>query len=216
MNTFHKNPKADFYQVVSDMTGIPRNPVHAGGVNCKQLVLGLIFGMGTGKMASEVNLPYTIEKGRDGREYLKPGQEAIDLMQQLYTAIPGIRSFLDQAASIARSRGYVKTTMGRHLRFPGGKFTHKAGGLVLQGSAADSIKMKMIELHHELKGTGATMLLSVHDEIDFDLPPKAKHLTDTISRVYTRFDGSDTPIKVKVPIICDVVTGPNWYETSKK
>lgn len=216
LQAFDTNPDSDYYQVVSDMTGIPRNPVRAGGVNCKQLVLGLIFGMSAGRMALEVGLPYTTSTGRDGRAYLRPGPEAQDLMNKLYEAIPGIRRFLDEASAIARSRGYVKTVGGRHIRFPGGKFTHKAGGLVLQGSAADSMKMKMIEIHSILRGTDATLLLSVHDEINLDVPPNHKQLTDVVSSVYTRFDGEQTPIKCRIPITCNLKVGKNWYETSKK
>lgn len=209
------DPRADFYQVISDMTGIPRNPVRAGGVNCKQIVLAMIFGAGQGKLASTMGLEYTEEIGRNGKVYLKPGQAAIDLMDKMYAAVPGIKAFLDQATSIAKTRGYVKTVMGRHIRFPHGQFVHKAGGLVLQGSAADSMKQKMVEIHRILPGTGALMLLSVHDELNFSLPKaNAKQLTDVVSSVYTRFDGN--PILCRVPIVCDAELGINWYETSKK
>ena len=214
---FKDDPKADFYQVVSDLTGIPRNPQRAGGVNSKQLVLGLIFGMSTGRMASEIGLPYTVQQGKDGREYLEPGDEARELMTKLYGAIPGIRNFLDQASSIAKARGYVKTIMGRHIRFPHGRFTHKAGGLVLQGSAADAMKVKMVEISEMLRGTGAAMLLSVHDEIDIDLSAEnIRELTERISVMYTKFDGDDTPIKCRVPIICSSRAAENWHEASKK
>lgn len=215
LQAYRDNPSADFHQMVADMTGIPRKPRYAGDANAKQINLGLVFGMGQGKMAMEMGLPYTIEQGR-GKEYLKPGPEAIEVFNKYHAAIPGVKTLLEQASSIARSRGYVMTAMGRHIRFPGGQFTHKAGGLVFQGTSADCMKQKMIEMHPIAKREGFKMLLSVHDELDFSVPDKmVPKVSKLIKKVLETFDGGQCPIRCRVPILSSVAFGPNWWEASK-
>jgi DNA polymerase-1 len=211
---YRDNPNTDFYQAMSDLTGLPRNPEYAGQANAKQMTLAAIFGLGAGKLAKEMGMPYEIEESR-GKIYYKAGSAAIEVLGRFHSAVPGIRHHLESAQNIAKSRGYIKTIMGRHIRFPNGVGAHKAGGLVLQGSAADSLKLKMVKIHEIIKGTGIKMLLSVHDEIDMSIPPHAKHLTDEIVRVYTTFDGVEGPL-CRVPIICNAVYGKNWYEASSK
>jgi DNA polymerase I-like protein with 3'-5' exonuclease and polymerase domains len=211
---YRTDAKADFYSVISKITGLPRNPTPGIKGNAKQMTLASVFGMGAGKLAQEMGLPYTEEHLKDGRSYLKAGPEAQEVMQSFYDAIPGIKSYLDRAANVARSRGYVKTALGRHIRFPGGKFVHKAGGLILQGSAADSMKLKLIELRELLKDTDARIMLSVHDEIDISLPPDSEDLRNEIVRCYTAF-GNDDIIQCDIPITCGPGYGENWFEASK-
>lgn len=109
------------------------------------------------------------------------------------------------------------TIMGRHIRFPRGQFTHKAGGLIFQGSAADALKVKLIESHRYLKSTqsGARLLLNVHDEFDTSIPKDRPDIRAEVSRIVTKFDGVDTPIKFRVPVRTDQGTGPNWWIASK-
>lgn len=59
---YRNDPNADFHQMVADMTGLPRSPTVGVKGNAKQINLGLIFGMGQGKLAQEMGLPYTVEK----------------------------------------------------------------------------------------------------------------------------------------------------------
>lgn len=215
LQAYRDDPSKDFHQMVADLTGIPRKPRFAGDANAKQINLGLVFGMGQGKMAAEMGLPYTVQQGR-GKEYLAPGPEAMEVFERYHTAIPGVKALLERASSIARSRGYVRTAMGRHIRFPGGQFTHKAGGLVFQGTSADCMKQKMIEMHPIAKREGFKMLLSVHDELDFSVPKKiVKKAGGIIKRTLETFDGEQCPIKCRVPILSSVAFGTNWWEASK-
>lgn len=216
LQAYASNPDTDYHQIVSDITGIPRNARHAGDPNAKQINLGLVFGMGRGEMAYQMGLEYTLIRDSHGREWKRAGPKAEALFDTYHGAIPGVKKLLDQAASIARSRGYIKTVMERHIRFPGGKFTHKAGGLTFQGTSADCMKQKMVELHPVSKSEGFKILLSVHDELDFSLPKKggvktAKH----IKKELETFDGDKCPIYCRVPIRSDVKLGPNWWEACK-
>ncbi len=215
IKAYADNPHLDYHQIVADMTGIPRKPRWAGDANAKQINLGLVFGMGPGKMAAKMGLPYVVVSDKNGREWLRPGPEATAVFEKYHAAIPGVRKLLDQASSIARSRGHVLTAMGRHIRFPRGLYTHKAGGLVFQGTSADCIKTKMIELQPIAKREGFKILLSVHDELDFDFPAKeADRMAGLVKKHLETFDGIGCPIRCRVPILSSVAVGSNWCEAS--
>lgn len=214
LQMYRDNPDTDFHKMTAELTGLPRSARYAGDANAKQINLGLVFGMGKGKMAMEMGLDYSVESRR-GKEFLVAGERAMGVFNKYHDAIPGVQALLDRAGSIAKSRGYVKTAGGRHIRFPGGQFTHKAGGLVFQGTSADCMKLKMVEMYEPCKNEGIDILLSVHDELDFGVPEESKGFLPEIERMYTTFDGITTPIKCDVPIKCEAAFGPNWFEASK-
>lgn len=216
------NADMDFHALAAELTGLPRSPRYAGDANAKQINLGLVFGMGMGKLAYEMGLPYTLEtyKSRGAtKTWMKPGPEAEQVFANYHESIPGVQSMLAKATSLAKDRGYVLSIMGRRLRFPGGRATHKAGGLIFQASAADALKQKLIEIYQATKGTEARILMNVHDEFDLSVPASREGyrppILDEVSRIITTFDGETTPIKFRVPIRCDQQTGPNWYIASK-
>lgn len=234
LGMYAQDPDTDFHKLASDLTGLPRSPRFAGDANAKQINLGLVFGMGQGTLAEEMGLPYTEQINYTGRgcracdakicdnpahlkTWKKPGPEAEAVFERYHGAIPGVKDLLQNASSVAKSRGYVKTILGRRIRFPRGMFTHKAGGLIFQGSAADALKVKLIELHEylESENNGARLLLNVHDEFDTNVPRGDEKTRAEISRIVTHFDGVGTPIKFRVPIRTDQGVGPNWWEASK-
>lgn len=213
---YRENPDADFHQMVSDMTGLPRSPTVGIKGNAKQINLGLVFGMGEGKLAQEMGLPYTTETDKSGREWTRAGDEAKEVFRKYHEAVPGVKDLLSLASTRAKSRGHVRTILGRRIRFPGGQYTHKAGGLIFQGSAADALKVKLVEVHEALRGTDARLILNVHDEFDVSAPVGSR---DTIGMkvqsVIRHFDGEGTPIKFDVPIMSDLGVGENWWIASK-
>jgi len=212
LKAYADNPDLDFHQLVSDMTGIPRNAQYAGGPSSKAINLGLAFNMGSGRLAQECGLPYTEEEGPNGNVYLKAGPEAMALFEKYHTANPGMRSTSMKASGIAKERGFVHSVMGRHIRFPGGQFVHKASGLIYQATSADCMKLKLIELHRHLRARECgRLLLTVHDEVGISLDNDSKHEAEEIARLYTTFDGVECPIKLRVPIRCDWGIGKDWY-----
>jgi len=209
---YKDDPAADFHATVAEITGIPRNPRYAGDANAKQINLGLVFGMGRGEMAYQMGLDYTV--GKNG--FKRAGDKANGIFDRYHTAIPGVSTLLADASAIARARGYVRTAMGRHIRFPGGRSTHKAGGLVFQGTSADSLKQKMLELWPLCKEFGAKYLLSVHDEHDTSAPKKeVEEFKSRKKAILECFDGESCPIHCRVPILSSVASGPNWWEACK-
>jgi DNA polymerase-1 len=116
---------------------------------------------------------------------------------------------LEQAVSVATQRGYVKTIMGRRGRFPGGERTHKALNTIIQGSAADIMKKKLVLLHAERAATGFVMRLTLHDEVCGDSPDE--RCTQMVEDIL-----NEQSFDVKVPILWEVTSGENWAEWDLK
>lgn len=214
LEMYRADPLSDYHAIIAGETGLPRSKTAGIKGNAKQINLGLVFGMGPGKLASEMGLPFTVHQNQRGGNWLKPGAEAEAVFEMYHEKVPGVRSLLDKASSVAKSRGYVITMMGRRIRFPGGMFTHKAGGLIFQGTAADALKLKLVEVHELLQGTEGRLLLNVHDEFDTSLPegPRGIELAEGITHCLETFEGD---MKFRVPIRSDFGMGPNWWEASK-
>lgn len=210
---YANNPNADFHQTTADLTGITRDRKYAGDTaNAKQINLGLVFGMGEGEMAYNMGMPYEEVVDKNKRVWKRAGEEAKAIFAKYHNAIPGIKSLLSQSSSIARSRGFVLTKMERHIRFPGGHYLHKAGGLVFQGTSADCMKLKMAEIWPICKKEGWTYILSVHDEHDLSVPEGTDAVKKQIADCLETFDGERCPVKCRIPILSDINFGNNWWE----
>lgn len=215
LRTYRDNPGADFHGMVASMAGIPRDRAPGtGGGNAKQINLGLVFGMSAGRMAQEMGLPFTEEKTRSGGVWKKPGPEAEAVFEKYHEAVPGVKMVLDRASALAKSRGYVRTILGRRIRFPDGAY-HKAAGLVFQGSAADALKLKLVEIDQYLTDMESTLLLNVHDEFDLSISREDEKagVVQDIQNIVEDFNSG--PIQFRVPIRSSVGMGDDWWEASK-
>jgi len=192
---YQQNPKLDYHQVVSDLTGVSR-------WKAKQINLGLIFGMGNTALAKELNLP-TIQTPVGERA----GAEAMVLFNQYHRNLPSSKALLKRASGVARNRGYIKSLLGRYIRFPDRSKVYKAGGLLFQSSAADLMKKKLVELNREAKNYGAKMNLTVHDEFNFSCP---KETTNDFKRKI-KIIMENIP-ELTIPILADVGSGKNWHK----
>lgn len=213
IKAYANDPSLDYHQIVSDMTNIPRNPAYAGGPNAKQLNLSLTFGAGAGKIAFTMGMPYEISE-KNGRMYYLPGPEAQAVLEQYHSRLPGVRRFMKHAETVAANRGFVRTAMGRRLRFPRGVGAHKAAGLLYQAYAADMHKLGLIQMYDAINSEriGARMMLSVHDEVGLSVPDD---LTEKEKQILNDSYTDSSVLNLRVPITCDVKIGPNWYEASK-
>lgn len=211
-----KDPLADFHKVTADLTGLPRDKDEkTGGANAKQMNLGLVFGMSAGRMAKEMHLPYTTNE----RGYFEAGPEAKALFAKYHNNIPGANDLKESVASVARSREFILTQLGRRLRFPHGQNAYKAAGILFQSQAAESMKVKCVEIADYIRtlppGTVRFMLV-VHDEFDNSMK-KGRDLKvdEDIKQILQRFDGDVTPLHYRIPILSDYGVGTNWWEASK-
>jgi len=119
---------------------------------------------------------------------------------------PELSRLPKKAENLARSRGFVKTISGRRARFTNAdqmQWAHAAINYVIQGSAADIMKAKLVELHQNRKYTGFLMRYTVHDEVDGDA-----RATQTASRMREVLNRQT--FQLRVPIVWEVETGPNW------
>ena len=117
----------------------------------------------------------------------------------------------------AREKGYVETLLGRRRyipeirsRNPGvrGFGERTATNSPIQGTAADLIKLAMIQLHARLGDGPISMLLQVHDELLFEVPED--DLDDAIRIVTEEMEGA---IDLSVPLRVDVGSGGSWYDS---
>ncbi len=131
---------------------------------------------------------------------------------------PGVRAFIDATIAEARARGYVTTVLGRRRYLPelGARdpavrqFAERAAtNTPIQGSAADLIKLAMLEVRRRLgaAGSGARLLLQVHDELLLEVPADRLAVVESAVR-----DAMERVFPLRVPLEVDVRHGANWSE----
>lgn len=213
IQAYADDPSLDYHQIVSDMTGIPRNAPYAGAPNTKQINLGLAFGAGAGKLAFMMGMPYEIFELRNKMAY-RPGPEASAIFELYHGKLPGVKTFMKKAEGVAKTTGHVRTAIGRRLRFPTG--AHKAAGLLYQAYAADLHKYGLIAIDRTIRKERlpARLNMSCHDEAGISMKPD-EEIKQILMKEYTNFNSEDSPIRMRVPIMASGDFGPNWYEASK-
>lgn len=215
LRAYSEDPTLDYHQIVSNMTGIPRNAPYAGAPYTKQINLGLSFGAGAGKLAFMMNMPYDIKEFKNKMVYV-PGAKAVRIFELYHRMLPGVKQFMKKAESVAKATGYVRTAMGRRLRFPRGHGAHKAAGLLYQAYAADLHKLGLVAIDREIREIDlpARLMMSCHDEAGISMIPD-EAVKDRLVKVYTNFNSEDSVVRMKVPITASGKFGINWYEASK-
>jgi DNA polymerase-1 len=123
---------------------------------------------------------------------------------------------MKRAENVAKETGFVKTQIGRRLRFPQGRGAHKAAGFLYQAYAADLHKAGLIMVDAAIRehGLPARLMLSVHDEIGVSMT-EDEEVKRLIVEKYTDFNTPQSPIQMRVPIAASADYGVNWYEASK-
>ncbi|MDX9812096.1 MAG: DNA polymerase I [Bacteroidales bacterium] len=145
-------------------------------------------------------------------------KEAKELIDGYFASYPGVRVYMDESIRKAREKGYVTTMFGRrrYLRdilsrnqVVRGNAERNAINAPIQGSAADIIKIAMIRIHDRLtsENFSSKMILQVHDELIFEVPPS--ELERLKEMVITEMTGAAS---LEVPLKVDWGTGANWLE----
>lgn len=144
--------------------------------------------------------------------------EAKSLIDEYFKTFPKVKEYMDQSISVAGQRGYVETIMGRKRVLNDinsknatvrGFAERNAINAPIQGSAADIIKIAMIDIYNELisKKFKSKMILQVHDELIFDV--HKSELEEIKSLVKYKMENA---IKLSIPTTVDVGIGENWLE----
>jgi DNA polymerase-1 len=173
----------------------------------KTVNFGIIYGMSDFGLAQRLGIPR---------------EEAARFIKTYFDRYPKVLDYQQRLLSACRANGYVGTILGRRRAISGirGRTTYQqrnqpereAINMEIQGSAADLMKKAMLNTYRRLKGEKhqARMLLTVHDELVFEVPPK--ELKPVAKLVEEEMTGA---LKLEVPLKVDVAAGPNWLDVEE-
>jgi DNA polymerase-1 len=171
--------------------------------NAKMVNFGIIYGISAFGLSQRLNIPR---------------KEAATIIENYFREFPTIKEYMDGSIESARKNGYVETILGRrrYLRdinsanaVVRGFAERNAINAPIQGSAADMIKVAMINIHNELNSMNlkSKMILQVHDELVFDVALDELEIIKPVIR-----DKMVNAIKMEVPIEVEIGSGRNWLE----
>ena len=171
--------------------------------NAKTVNFGIIYGVSAFGLSNQTDLSRT---------------EAKELIETYYKTYPKLRNFISEQIDFARDHGYVQTVLGRRRYLKDingsnaivrGAAERNAVNAPIQGSAADIIKIAMINIHKKLsEGNYKTkMLLQVHDELVFDV--YNPEMNDIKTMVKSEMENA---YELAVPLDVDLGVGNNWLE----
>ncbi|MBC5823847.1 MAG: DNA polymerase I [Candidatus Eremiobacteraeota bacterium] len=169
----------------------------------KAVNFGILYGMGSFGLAQSVGFSRA---------------EAKQFIAEYFARFPRARDYIDNVLAQARMDGYVTTILGRRRYLPELQSKNRAvraaaermaTNAPLQGSAADLIKLAMVRVAARLKQARipAHLVLQVHDELIFDVPPEH---ADRVRAEAT--DAMENALRLRVPIVVDCKMGPNWEQ----
>ena len=170
----------------------------------KVINFGLIYGMGPFSLAKNLN----IERSA-----------AQNYIERYFTQYPSVKKYMEDAKQFAREKGFVETHFGRRLWLPeinGTNGITRAGAEraaingPMQGTAADLIKLAMIEVHNWIKkepNIKGKMIMQVHDELVFEVP---ENEVETFKKIIP--DLMEKVASLSVPLIVDIGEGHNWEQ----
>jgi DNA polymerase-1 len=171
--------------------------------NAKAVNFGIIYGQSAFGLSQSLGIPR---------------KEAAEIIENYFQQYPGIKQYMSDTMNFARENGYVCTLMGRrrYLRDINsanatvrGFAERNAINAPIQGSAADLIKIAMINIHREFKELklDSRMTMQVHDELVFDVP---NYEIEKVKPII--MENMKNAIKTNVPILAEVGVGLNWLE----
>jgi len=170
----------------------------------KVINFGLIYGMGPFSLAKNLN----IERSA-----------AQNYIERYFTQYPSVKKYMENAKQFAREKGFVETYFGRRLWLPE---INGSNGIMraaaeraaingpMQGTAADLIKLAMIEVHNWIKkepNIKGKMIMQVHDELVFEVP---NNEVQTFKKIIPKLMAGVASLSV--PLIADIGEGDNWEQ----
>ncbi len=164
---------------------------------------GIIYGISAFGLAQRLNISRT---------------EAKELIDGYFENFPRVKAYMDESIEMARKNGYVQTIMGRRRylsdinsnnAFVRGVAERNAINAPIQGSAADIIKMAMVEIHREFTRLKlkSKMVLQVHDELNFDVwVPELEQVKMIVK------DRMENAVKLEIPLTVEMNAAKNWLD----
>ena len=203
LEAYAENPTLSFHHVVwEQMKQFKPDLLYK---DLKTLNFAKLYGGGTARIAQMLDMitpeQYaTLKRTNAGADHplLKPAQDVMRLYDQ---ALPEVSQMLKAATRLSRTQGYVTTALGRRARLPDKHF--RALNRIVQGTAADVMKLKLVELHQKRQETGFVLRFTVHDEVDGDCPDQ--HCADTVRQIL-----NTQSLDTTVPLLWDMSVGGSW------
>ena len=171
--------------------------------HAKTVNFGIIYGVSAFGLSNQTNLSRS---------------ESQELINAYYDNYPQLRKYIQTQIEFAREHGYVQTVLGRRRYLKDinsrnavvrGAAERNAVNAPIQGSAADIIKIAMINIHRKLKENNwqTKMLLQVHDELVFDVPKTELEAVKKLIR-----SEMENAYQLEVPLIVDLGEGSDWLQ----
>ncbi len=147
-----------------------------------------------------------------------PTDQAREILDSYFESFPNVHDFMERTVEEAKQRGYTTTILGRRrqiaeLSSPNFRIQQMgermAQNAPVQGSAADVFKVAMVELDRALdeRGLATRMLLTVHDELVFEVPTAERETVEALVR-----EVMESAIELRVPLVVDLGFGASWAE----
>ena len=173
--------------------------------NAKAVNFGIIYGQSAFGLAENLGISRT---------------EAKTIIENYFAQYPAIKIYMDANVQFAKQHGYVATILGRKRWLADinssnqtvrGFAERNAINAPIQGSAADMIKLAMIEVDKQLRAQQlkSKMVLQVHDELVFDAP---KEEVDTLKTLITQAMSAAMLLPNEVPVLVETGVGNNWLQ----
>ncbi len=184
--------------------GVPENSVDDEQRRFAKVVnYGLAYGMETYGLAQRAGIE---------------NEEAKRILDAYFSSFPNVHAFMESTVEHAKQLGYTETLLGRRRRLPelasdNGRVRQMGERMAMnapvQGSAADVFKLAMLQVDAALTSANspALMMLTVHDELVFEVPEGA--VEETISLVRSAMESA---YALAVPLVVDTGVGPNWAD----
>ena len=170
----------------------------------KTVNFGIVYGISAFGLAKDLGVEF---------------YEAQKFIDSYFERYEGVKTFISDTIKKAKKSTYVTTILNRRRYIPEIKSSNErlqsfaeraAVNTPVQGSAADIIKLAMIECHNEFKDTKVKMISQVHDELVFSVPKKiVKEISEKVEKIM------ENVIKLEVPLKVDMEKGDNWLDLKK-
>lgn len=200
-----KNNEDIHTSTASQIFGIPKEEVTpAMRSGAKAVNFGIVYGIGDFSLSKDLGITR-----KEARRY-------IDGYLDRY---PNVKQYMHDIVEQGKSMGFVTTMFNRRRYLPelqSSNFNIRSFGeriamnTPIQGSAADIIKIAMVKVYNELqqRNLKSRLILQVHDELIIETSRDEKDVVEKILK-----DSMEKAAELKVPLVADVKTGNNWYET---
>lgn len=191
-------------RTASEIFGVPVSEVtRAMRDKAKTTNFAVIYGQGEASLAKQLGVPR---------------EEASEFIKKYFETFSVLKSFLDETVARAHTDGVVHTLLGRRRALPDLRSTNRALRLAaermatntpVQGTAADIIKLAMLGVEEKLETNGfrAKMLLTVHDELVFEVPDAERDSVETTVRTTM-----ESAVALSVPLVVSCGWGLNWAD----